>query len=100
MQQRAQTKAAVRLLPASTTGSAHRGILLTAEAGLRGSTRERLALGRFVRILLPLIHLLLKLLCLLFICKAQTCKTILQLESVEERAVLVVGERVVDLLVP
>jgi hypothetical protein len=68
--------------------------------GLRRSTRERLALGRLVRILLPLVDLLLELLCLLLICKAQTGETVLQFESVEERAILVVLERVVDFLIP
>jgi hypothetical protein len=67
---------------------------------LRRSTRKRLALGRLVRILLPLINLLLELLCLFLICKAQAGQTVLQLEGVEECPVLVVLERVVDFLVP
>jgi hypothetical protein len=67
---------------------------------LRRSTRERLALGCLVRILLALVDLLLELLCFLLICKAQTSQTILQLERVEECPVLVVLERVVDLLIP
>jgi hypothetical protein len=67
---------------------------------LRRSTRERLALGRLVRILFPLIDLLLELLCLFLIRKAQASQTVLQLERVEERPVLVVLERVVDFLVP
>jgi hypothetical protein len=40
-------------------------------SSLRGPTREWLALGRLVRIFLPLIDLLLELLCLFLICKAQ-----------------------------
>ena len=67
---------------------------------LRWSTRERLTLGRLVRILLPLIDLLLELLCLLLICKAQASQTVLQLKGVEKRPVLVVLERVVDFLIP
>jgi hypothetical protein len=67
---------------------------------LRRSTRERLALGRLVRILLPLIDLLLELLCLFLIRKAQASQTVLQLERVEECPILVVLEGVVDFLVP
>jgi hypothetical protein len=71
-QQRAQTKSAV-VLPAASTGSANRSVLLlTAERGLRRPTRERLALGIFVRILFPLVYLLLELLCLFLIRKAET----------------------------
>ena len=53
-----------------------------------------------MRILLPLINFLLELLCLFLICKAETRETVLELESVEERPVLIVGESVVDLLIP
>lgn len=53
-----------------------------------------------MRILLPLINFLLELLCLFLICKAETRETVLKLESVEERPVLVVGKCVVDLLIP
>jgi len=100
-QQRAQTKSAVVLPAAASTGSANRRVLLlTAERGLRRPARKRLALGIFVRILLPLINLLLELLCLFLIRKAETRETVLELESVEERAILVVGECVVDFLIP
>lgn len=89
------------VLPTASTGSANRSVLLlTAERGLRRPTRERLALGIFVRILLPLVYLLLELLCLFLIRKAETRQAVLELESVEERPVLVVGECVVDLLIP
>jgi hypothetical protein len=71
-QQRAQAKAAVVLSTASTGSTNWSVLLLTAERGLRRPTRERLALGIFVRILLPLIDLLLELLCLFLIRKAET----------------------------
>lgn len=61
---------------------------------------KRLALGVFVRILLPLIHLLLELLRLLLVGERQAGETLLELESVEECAVLVVLEGIVDLLIP
>lgn len=51
-------------------------------------------------ILLAFIHLLLELLCFLFICKRQTSQTVLELEGVEEGTVLVVLEGVIDFLVP
>lgn len=71
-QERTQTKSAV-VLAAASTGSANRSVLLlTAKRGLRRPTRKRLALGVFVRILLPLINLLLELLCLFLIRKAET----------------------------
>lgn len=89
------------MLAAAPTGSTNRSVLLlTTERGLCGTTCERLAFGVFVRILLPLINLLLELLCLFLIRKAETRKTVLELESVEERAILVVGECVVNLLIP
>ena len=53
-----------------------------------------------MRILLPLVHLLLELLRLLLVREAQPEHTLLALEAEEEDAVLVVGEGVVDLLVP
>jgi hypothetical protein len=59
---------------------------------LRWSTCERLALGRLVRIFLPLVDLLLELFCLFLVCKAQASQTVLQLKGVEESPVLVVLE--------
>lgn len=71
-QQRAQAKSAV-VLSTTSTGSANRSVLLlTAKRGLRRPARERLALGIFVRILLSFINLLLELLCLFLIRKAET----------------------------
>lgn len=100
VQKRTQAKSAVRFPAISATG-AHRSILLlSAESGLCRSTRERFALGSFVRILLSLIDLLLELLCLFLIGETQTCQAIFQFESVEKGAILVVLEGVVDLLVP
>lgn len=62
--------------------------------------RERLAPGILMRILLPLVHLLLELLRLLLIRKAEPETALLALERVKEGAVLEVLEGVVDLLVP
>ena len=53
-----------------------------------------------MRILLPLVHLLLELLGLFLVHKRQTSHALLQLETVKEGPVLVVGEGVVDLLIP
>ena len=99
-QQRAQTESAVVLATASTGSTNGSVLLLTTKRGLCRTTRERLAFGIFVRILLPLVNFLLELLCLFLICKAETRETVLELESVEERPILIVGECVVDLLIP
>lgn len=99
MQQGAQAEPAVRFSTASA-GRGNCSILLASMRSLRRSTRERLTLGCLVRILLPLVDLLLELLCLFLIRKAQASQTVLQLERVEERPVLVVLERVVDFLIP
>jgi len=61
---------------------------------------KRLTLGILMRILLPLVHLLLELLGLLFVHERQTSHTLLQLEAVKECAILVILKRIVDLLVP
>lgn len=53
-----------------------------------------------VRILLALVHLLLKRLGLLLVGKGEAGEALFQLKGVEEGAVLVVGEGVVDLLIP
>lgn len=58
---------------------------------LRRSTSEWLAPCVLVRILLTLVHLLLELLRLLLVCKAQARKTFFQLESMEEGPILVVA---------
>lgn len=49
---------------------------------------------------LPLMHLLDKGLCLLLISERQTGSAVFELERVEERAVLIVCEIIVDFLVP
>jgi hypothetical protein len=75
-------------------------LLATSIRRLHRSARERLASRILMRILLPLIHLLLKLLRLLLIGKGQAEHALLALEAEEEDAVLVVREGVVDFLVP
>ena len=67
---------------------------------LRRPAREWLALSILVRILLPLVHLLLKLFRLLLIRKAQPEHAFFTLEAEEEDTILVVLEGIVDLLVP
>jgi hypothetical protein len=74
--------------------------LLSVSRSLRRTGAERLVSGVLMRILLPLIHLLSKLLRLLLVRKAQPCHAVLQLECVKEHAVLIVLKCVVDLLVP
>lgn len=49
---------------------------------------------------LPLMHLLNEGLCLFLISKGETGRAIFELECVEERAVLIVCEIIVDFLVP
>lgn len=61
---------------------------------------KRPRLSPLVRILLPLLHLLPHLPRLLFICKTQPIQRPLTLERMEKGPVLVVSERVIDLLVP
>lgn len=75
-------------------------MLLCAKPSLCRATGKRLALSGLVGILLALINLLLELLRFFFVCKTQTCHAVLQFEAVEEGSVLVVLERVVDLLIP
>ena len=62
--------------------------------------RKRFRPRTLMRILLPLVHLLLKLLRLLLIREAQAKHTLLALETVEKGPVLVILEGVVDFLVP
>lgn len=64
------------------------------------TTAKWLVLCVLVCILLAFVHLLLELLGFLLICKRQAGETVLKLECVEEGAVLVVLEGVVDFLVP
>ena len=85
----------------STTRTPHRSRLpRTAKPTLRRPMRKRLAPRILMRILLPLIHLLLKLPRLLLVREAEPKTALLTLKTVEEGAVLEVLERVVDLLVP
>jgi hypothetical protein len=59
-----------------------------------------LVLRVLVGVLLAVVHLLLERLGLLLVGEGQPCLAFFQLERVEEDAILVVRERVVDLLVP
>lgn len=54
----------------------------------------------FTGILFPLIHFLLELFRLLIIHERQASSTVLELEGMEKRPILVVRERVVDFLIP
>ena len=87
-----------RMLP-STTNSL-RLLSTTTIPRLRRPASKRLVPRRLGRVLLPLVHLLPELLGLLLIREAQPEHALLALEGVEEGAVLVVLEGVVDLLVP
>jgi len=85
-------------LPASTNRL--RLLSLSIPPRLRRPTGKGLTLGILMRILLPLLHLLPKLLRLLLIREAESKQRILPLEGVEERPVLVILEGIVDLLIP
>jgi hypothetical protein len=61
---------------------------------------KRLVPGVLVRILLAVIHLLLKRLGLFLIAERQSGKAVLELKSMEKDAILIVREGVVDFLVP
>lgn len=61
---------------------------------------EGLVLGVLVGVLLAVVHLLLERLGLLLVGEREAGKAVLELKCVEEDAVLVVGEGVVDLLIP
>ena len=89
-------------LPTTTSPSpSNRSRLLRpSKPTLRRPMRKRPASRILMRILLPLIHLLLELLRLLLIRKAQPKAALLALERVEEHAVLEVLEGVEDFLVP
>lgn len=70
-----------------------------------GSTRpsggaKRLVLCVLVCVLLAIVDLLLERLGLLLVGEGEACLAVLELEGVEEDAILVVCEGVVDLLVP
>ena len=68
--------------------------------GLRACTLKWSSFGGFTRILLPIVHLLLKLFRLLLVGEGETCKTFLKLERVEKDSVLVIVERVINFLIP
>jgi len=70
------------------------------DLGSSSCRAEGCSLSSFAGILLPFIHLLLELLGLLLIHEAQGSHALLQLKRVEECAILVVLESIVDLLVP
>jgi hypothetical protein len=78
---------AVALLPVWRTSAAH-------------GRSERLVLCVLVGVLLSVVHLLLERLRLLLIGKRKRSLTVLELEGMEEHAILVVAEGVVYLLVP
>ena len=80
----------------ATTSRTGSSIVLVCTA----ATAKRLILCVLVCILLAFVHLLLELLCFLFICKRQAGQTVLELKGVEEGSVLVVLEGIVDFLVP
>ena len=61
---------------------------------------ERLRPGVLVRRLLPIVHLLPELFGFLVVGEGETGEAAFELEGVEEDAVLVIGEGVVDLLIP
>lgn len=101
MQQIPQPKPTMTLPTTSPTTTANLLILLPLPIRrLLRPARKRPRPRILMRILLPLIHLLLKLLRLLFIRKAQARHTVLQLKTMEEGPVLVVLESIVDFLVP
>ena len=66
----------------------------------RSAQSKRLVPRVLVRILLALVHLLLERLSFLLVGEREAGQTLLELKRVEEGAVLVVGEGVVDFLVP
>jgi len=96
------TEPAMTLTTTTTSSSSSYTLRLrhTSRHRLGDSASERPAPRILMRILLPFVHLLPKLLCLLLISKAQPEQTFLALEAVEESPVLVILESVVDLLVP
>ena len=61
---------------------------------------KRVHSGGFASIFLSVIHLLQKLLCFLLIRKGESGQTILRLEGVEKRTVLVVRPGFIDFLIP
>lgn len=66
---------------------------------LRASAEGRVA-GSLAGVLLAVVHLLLELLCLLLVDKAQRSQTVLEVEGMEESTVLVIAPSVKNLLVP
>lgn len=83
-------------MPCRATTSTGRRIVLASTA----SAAERLVSRILVCVFLAFIHLLLELLRFLFIRERQAGQAILELKGMEEGAVLVVLECVVDFLVP
>lgn len=74
----------------------------TGDVDLSASKRrsEGLGLRLLARILFPLVHFLLELSGFFFVDKRQTGHTLFEFERMEESAVLVVLEGVIDFLVP
>ena len=68
--------------------------------GLRACTLKWSRFGGFTRILLTIIHLLLKLFRFLLVGERETCKTFLKLEGVEKGSILIIVERVINFLIP
>lgn len=67
---------------------------------VRAGTAEGSGPRGSVGVPLAFIHLLLELLCLLLVDETQASQTVFQLKGVEKGAVLVVGPRVEDFLIP
>ena len=61
---------------------------------------ERRCLGALARILFSIVYLLLELLGLLLVYERKTSQTVLEFKRVEEGPILIVVERIIDLLIP
>lgn len=61
---------------------------------------KRCCFGAFAGIFLSIVHLLLEFLGFLLIYKGKSSEAVFELKGVEEGSVLIVVERVIDLLVP
>ena len=68
--------------------------------GLWSRALERRCLGALACILFSIVHLLLELLSLLLVYERKTSQTLFEFKRVEEGPVLIVVERIVDLLIP
>jgi hypothetical protein len=75
-----------------------RMVLLRLWAGTICTERRRFR--TLISVLFSLVYLLLESFCLFLVHKAEACQAILQLKRMKERAILIIVERVVDLLVP